>query len=164
MDCSPLGSSVHRILWARILEWVAISSSRGSPLSRDQPHSSCISYSGRRILYHWATRQVLNTEPGLWRFSSHRRIFLVKPGLPPCPLSSTYLHKPGMCRSSQILLAPLLPMLNFSSATPCNIIPLLLSGSSPFSFILIQGFHWPYYLHICPLQSFSRLLLKRHNV
>ena len=30
VDCSPLGSSVHGILQARILEWVAISSSRGS--------------------------------------------------------------------------------------------------------------------------------------
>ena len=30
MDCSPPGSSVHSILQARILEWVAISSSRGS--------------------------------------------------------------------------------------------------------------------------------------
>ena len=30
MDCSPLGSSVHGILQARILEWIAKSSSRGS--------------------------------------------------------------------------------------------------------------------------------------
>ena len=30
MDCSPAGSSVHGILQARILEWVAIFSSRGS--------------------------------------------------------------------------------------------------------------------------------------
>ena len=30
MDCSPLGSSVNEISQARILEWVAISSSRGS--------------------------------------------------------------------------------------------------------------------------------------
>ena len=30
MDCGLLGSSVHGILWARILEWVVISSSRGS--------------------------------------------------------------------------------------------------------------------------------------
>ena len=30
MDCSLLGSSVHGILQARILEWVAISYSRGS--------------------------------------------------------------------------------------------------------------------------------------
>ena len=31
MDCSPLGSSVHGILLARILEWVAVPFSRGSP-------------------------------------------------------------------------------------------------------------------------------------
>ena len=30
MDCSPPGSSVHRILQARILEWVAMPSSGGS--------------------------------------------------------------------------------------------------------------------------------------
>ena len=30
MDCSPLGSSVHGILQARILEWVAIPFSKGS--------------------------------------------------------------------------------------------------------------------------------------
>ena len=30
MDCSPLNSSVHGILQARILEWVAMPSSRGS--------------------------------------------------------------------------------------------------------------------------------------
>ena len=36
MDCSPPGSSVHRILQARILEWVAIPFSRGSSPPRDQ--------------------------------------------------------------------------------------------------------------------------------
>ena len=46
------GSSVHRILQARILEWVAISSSRGSSQSRDR---TCVSYIGRRILYHQVT-------------------------------------------------------------------------------------------------------------
>ena len=30
MDCNPPGSSAHGILQARILEWVAIASSRGS--------------------------------------------------------------------------------------------------------------------------------------
>ena len=35
MDCSPPGFSVHMILQARILEWVAISSSRGSSPPRD---------------------------------------------------------------------------------------------------------------------------------
>ena len=36
MDCSPPGSSVYGILQARILEWVAISFSRGSSQPRDQ--------------------------------------------------------------------------------------------------------------------------------
>ena len=46
------GSSVHGILQARILEWIAISFSRGSSWGRDQTHISCI---GKWILYHWAT-------------------------------------------------------------------------------------------------------------
>ena len=41
MDCSPPGSSVRGILQARILEWVAMPSSRGSSRPRDQ---TCISY------------------------------------------------------------------------------------------------------------------------
>ena len=47
VDCSLPGASVQEILQARILEWVAISSSRGSSRPRDQTHISCI---GRRIL------------------------------------------------------------------------------------------------------------------
>ena len=39
LDCSPPGSSVHGILQARILEWVAISFSRGSSQPRDQTRS-----------------------------------------------------------------------------------------------------------------------------
>ena len=35
MDCSPLGYSVHGVLQARMLEWVAMPSSRGSSQPRD---------------------------------------------------------------------------------------------------------------------------------
>ena len=42
LDCSPPGSSVRGILQARILEWVAISFSRGSSRPRDQTLVSCI--------------------------------------------------------------------------------------------------------------------------
>ena len=48
VDCSPPGSSVHGILQARILEWVAISFSRGSSRPRDQTCVFCIS---RQILF-----------------------------------------------------------------------------------------------------------------
>ena len=54
LNCSLLVSSVHGISQARILRWVAISSSRGSSQSRDQIRISC---SGRWIPYHWATRE-----------------------------------------------------------------------------------------------------------
>ena len=42
MHCSPPGSSVHGILQARILVWVAISSSRGSSPPRDRTWVSCV--------------------------------------------------------------------------------------------------------------------------
>ena len=42
MDCSPPGSSVHRILQASILEWVAISFSKGSSQPRGRTQVSCI--------------------------------------------------------------------------------------------------------------------------
>ena len=42
VECSPPSSSVHGIFQARILEWVAISFSRGSSQSRDQTCISCL--------------------------------------------------------------------------------------------------------------------------
>jgi len=42
MDCSPPDSSVYGILQARILEWVAMPSSRGSSQSRDRTSISFI--------------------------------------------------------------------------------------------------------------------------
>ena len=59
LDSSPPGSSVHRILQVRTLEWIAVSSSTGSSPPRDQTLISCISCIGRRILYHWATREAI---------------------------------------------------------------------------------------------------------
>ena len=55
MNCSPSGSSAHGILQARILEWVAISFSRGSSRPRDQTLVSCIAGGFITI---WATRAV----------------------------------------------------------------------------------------------------------
>ena len=52
LDCSPLGSPVHGIFQARLLEWVVIPSSRGSSQSKD--HISCASRIGRQSLYRCA--------------------------------------------------------------------------------------------------------------
>ena len=56
MDCSPPGSSVHGILKARILEWVAMPYSRGSFRPRDQTRLLCL-LPCRQILYHWVIRE-----------------------------------------------------------------------------------------------------------
>ena len=55
MDCSPPGSCVHEISKARILEWVAISSSRGLSQPRDRTQISCVS---------WIAGRFFTTEPG----------------------------------------------------------------------------------------------------
>ena len=44
--------SVHGIVQARILEWVAVPSSRGSSRPRDQTRVSCNSCIGRQVLFH----------------------------------------------------------------------------------------------------------------
>ena len=53
--CRPPGSSVCGIFPARILEWIAMPSSRESLLPRDKTFISFVSCIGRQILYHWTT-------------------------------------------------------------------------------------------------------------
>ena len=54
-DCSPPGSSIHRIFQARVLEWVAVSFSRGSSWPRDRTQVSHIV--GRHFTV-WAAREL----------------------------------------------------------------------------------------------------------
>ena len=60
VDCSLPGSSVHGILQARILEWVAVSFSRGSSQGLNPCTLHC-----RGFFTIWATREVLATVPGV---------------------------------------------------------------------------------------------------
>ena len=69
MDCSPPGFSVHGILLARILEWVAISFFQGiSPTQGSHLHLSCLSH---------------------WQASS---LSLVLPGKPTCVYTHTHAY------------------------------------------------------------------------
>ena len=76
MDCCPPGSSVHGISQARILEWVAISSSRGSSRPRDWTDIwvTCI---GRQILYDWGPGEAVLS----W---THSKTYLAARCLPHC--------------------------------------------------------------------------------
>ena len=62
MDCRPPGSSVQGILQARILEWVALPSSRGSSRPRGRSWVSC---TANRFFTIWATRETLMS----WSYS-----------------------------------------------------------------------------------------------
>ena len=79
IDGSPPGSSVPGILQARILEWAAISFSRGSSQARGWTWVSCI---GRQILYHLShsrasTRSSLSACPATSEMLSNQ----YRPGL-----------------------------------------------------------------------------------
>ena len=65
-DCSLPGSPAHGIFQARIIEWAAISFSRGDFWSRDRTPISCVSCIGRQTLYHWATRE--GPSPSKWKY------------------------------------------------------------------------------------------------
>ena len=65
MDCSLPGSSVHGILQARILEWVAIPFFRGSSQPRDWTQVSCIAGGFFTI---WATRVLSHSAVSLLKF------------------------------------------------------------------------------------------------
>ena len=65
MDCSPPGSSIHGILQARVLEWVAIPFSRGSSQPRDRTGVSCIA---GRFFTSLATGKPQNTGVGSLSF------------------------------------------------------------------------------------------------
>ena len=56
MDGSLPGSSVHGILQARILEWVAMPFSRGASQPKDQSWVSCIA---GRFFTLWATKEAI---------------------------------------------------------------------------------------------------------
>ena len=62
MDCTLPGSSVHGILQARILEWVAMPFSRGASQTRDHTQ---VSHIAGRFSSIWASRKTLS-QRGLW--------------------------------------------------------------------------------------------------
>ena len=87
MDCSLPGSTVHGIPQARILEWIAMASSRGYSPPRDQTHISCIgrnknSLKGEKYLE-------VSLELGL----THA-----------CPVNLCQIHAPFQERSCEALL------------------------------------------------------------
>ena len=84
--CSLPGSSVHGILQARILEWVAISFSRGSSRPRDRTR---VSHIAGRHFNLWATR-----EEGLGKYKYTKTKTIKTPHVVASPFVSIHLPLP----------------------------------------------------------------------
>ena len=91
MDYSPPGSSVHGILQVRILEWLAIPSSRQSSWSRNQTCISYISCIGWWVLHHFSSVQFSHSvlSDSLWPHEPQHTT-------PPCPSPTPGVH-PNSC-------------------------------------------------------------------
>ena len=91
LDCSPLGSSVHGIFQARILEWVAIFFSRGSSQPSDRTRVSRLT---GRCFTVWATRECSHPVWYMQISSAYLRllIFLLAVLIPACASSSPAFH------------------------------------------------------------------------
>ena len=159
LDCSPPGSSVQGILQARILEWVAIPSSKGSSWPRDQIHISCF---GRRILYHWATWAAPSLSV---QFSSVAQLCpnlcdLMNRSTPGLPVHhqlpefiQTHVHQGGdAIQPSHPLSSPSPPTFNLSQH----------QGLSNESVLCIRWpKYWSFSFSISPSNEYSRLIAVR---
>ena len=100
MDCNPSGSSVHGILQARILRWVAIPFSRESSWSRDQTQASCTA--GRFFTIRATQKQTKITH---WNPGSHIYFLTSHPLLSFCDhlVHNLSQRKPSVSQDEVIL-------------------------------------------------------------
>ena len=101
-DYSPPGSSVHGLSQARILEWVSISSSRGSSWPRDWTPVSCVSCIAGGFFTHWAIRDAPVIDSKYSNFLGSR--WSIKPKFSLCSLG---LPRSPLCKDTQQLLSQL---------------------------------------------------------
>ena len=95
MNCSSPGSSIHGILQARILAWVAISFSRGSSWSQgSNPH--------HLHLLHWQEGSLLGMEPRSRALQTHS-LHLSSPGKHESP-TTLYCQGSHVCKVMPVLV------------------------------------------------------------
>ena len=126
MDCSPPGSSVHRISQARVLEWVVIFSSRGSSWPRDRTQVCCIAGGFFTI---WATREA--SYKGL--LSSCKHVFRSDSSKWKCEakecLFSVLMHAAKFCFSKAVPIYILMPTVHSPCLFACSSFSLALTDS-----------------------------------
>ena len=162
MDCSPPPSSVHGTSQARILERVAVSSSRGSSRPRD---GICISCTSRRIVYHWATWEALRGASFAFPivFSSqislkirfHQNVSLASPTVGPLCLWMVRESWAWYSRCGSSLHHPAHP------STPPAVLghPELLASDASLSFLWVLFTIFYKYYSIQPCKGFIPMIL-----
>ena len=133
MDHSLPGFSVHGILQARILEWVAMSSSRGSSQPRDQTHVSYISCTGTTSII-WEALLCLSVQSSRSVMSDSLQPHESEHARPPCPSPTPRVY-PNSCAPSRWCH----PAIS-SSVIPFSSCPQSLPASG--SFPMRQLFTW----------------------
>ena len=99
MDCSLSGSSVHGIFQARVLEWIAISFSRGSSQPRNW---TPVPHIAGRCFTVWATREAhiwVALEKHLRSWWRRQRLIGLGPGTCLVLLSPTWFWYPPRCEN-----------------------------------------------------------------
>ena len=125
IDCSPADSSVHGILQARILEWVAMPFSRGSSCQGSNLHLL--------HLLHWQAGFLPLAPPGkpIWLTMNQKTLseatkisdhFIILPSpVSQCLLLENYCRDDAtICSPFFLLLSPLLPLMGFVNTCKFN--------------------------------------------
>ena len=126
MGHSPTGSSVHGTLQARILEQVAISFSRGPSRSSDPTHVSCISCTGRRVLYHCPTWEALYENGTHYRVIQNMRFHPFHPKFEKRQCSVFQLitlSEERQCDALNLLLVPKNPVVGITESEYLKMVP-----------------------------------------
>ena len=149
-DYSLPGSSVHGIFQAIVLEWIAISFSRLSSWPRVWAH---ISWNGRWVLYHWATREALpDTYPqDKVIFLSHVQFFVI-------PLTTAHQVPLSFTTSSSLLkfmFVELVMLSNHLICCPLLCLPSVFPSIRVFSSELAL---WSHSFSISPSNEYSGLI------
>ena len=155
MDCSLPGSSLHGILQARVLEWVAISFSKGSSRPRDWTRVSRIP--GRRFNL-WATREA-HEEFSSVQFSLSLQPHGLHHARLPCPLPTSGAYSNSYSSSWWCILILCLPLL-----LPPLIFPIIRVFPNE-SVLRIRWLkYWSFSFSISPSNEYSGLISFRMDM
>ena len=155
MDCSLSGSPVHGILWARIVEWVAKSYSRGYYLPRDQTCNSFVSCIGRQLLYYYCHLDSV-------QFSSVGQLYLTLCDPMDCSTPGFTAHHQLSELAQTHAIESVMPSNHLILCSPLLLLPSIFPSIRVFSNESVLHIRWPkdwsFSFSISPSNEYSGLI------